>query len=277
VVVPNFNYAHYLYGRISSIRKQTHPIQEIIVLDDASTDNSAVVISGMEREAEGPVQAVYNAKNSGSVARQWMRGVELAKGELVWIAEVDDLSDPGFLAATVTAFDDHDVVLSYCQSRRIDEVGNVLQEDYSDYLDDVDRSRWRHDYKRPGIEEIADVLSVRNTIPNISAVVFRRTAIACELNAHHEELSRLRIAADWCCYLHLLRQGSVAYTARVLSSHRSHQHSVTSTIDGRRHMEEILQMQRLAEKLARVPPHRAIAARLWFAACAEMSMPAPGQ
>src|SRR4029450_9600111 len=39
VVVPNFNYAEHLDERLQSIFEQTHPIFELIVLDDGSTDN----------------------------------------------------------------------------------------------------------------------------------------------------------------------------------------------------------------------------------------------
>ena len=40
VVVPNYNYGRYIKKRIDSILKQTYPIYELIVLDDASTDDS---------------------------------------------------------------------------------------------------------------------------------------------------------------------------------------------------------------------------------------------
>ena len=40
VIVPNYNYEHYIIERLKSIDNQTYPIYEIIYLDDASTDNS---------------------------------------------------------------------------------------------------------------------------------------------------------------------------------------------------------------------------------------------
>ena len=123
VVVPNFNYARYLRRRLESIWAQTFPIHEILLLDDASTDDSEAVIAALVTEFPVPVRVVRNEVNSGSVARQWARGVTLAQGDLVWIAEADDVAEPGFLAATVAAFDDPEIVLSYCESRMIDENG----------------------------------------------------------------------------------------------------------------------------------------------------------
>jgi glycosyltransferase involved in cell wall biosynthesis len=274
VIVPNYNYEQFLPQRISSIVNQTYPIHEIIVLDDASTDDSVSVIREIARRLGREVRIVVNKENSGSIAQQWLRGVGLATGELVWIAEADDLADNGFLAGTVGAFDSPNVVLSYCQSRQINSDGIVLDKDYSAYLDDFDPHRWQHDYCRPGTEEIADMLCVGNTIPNMSAVVFSRTALMRVLSAYREELLGLRIAVDWCCYLRLLSHGSIAFTAQVLNSHRRHQSSVISTINAQLHLHEIERMQQLAAELVDVSPERAIAARLWYAAWAEMAISA---
>ena len=44
IIVPNYNYAHFLDKRIESILKQTYTDYEIILLDDASTDDSVKVL-----------------------------------------------------------------------------------------------------------------------------------------------------------------------------------------------------------------------------------------
>ena len=97
VVVPNFNYGRHLRQRMESIWRQTIPIGELIILDDGSTDDSAAVIAELMRESPIPVSLVSNDVNSGSVSRQWARGVAAARGALVWIAEADDFADPDFL------------------------------------------------------------------------------------------------------------------------------------------------------------------------------------
>jgi glycosyltransferase involved in cell wall biosynthesis len=270
VVVPNFNYARFLRQRLDSIWSQTYPIHEVILLDDASTDESADVIAELQREARGRLRVVRNEVNSGAVSRQWARGVELATGELVWIAEADDFADPCFLAATASDFADPDVVLSYTQSRQIGPDGQVLSESYLDYVADVDPERWRADYRRPGIVEIADALSVKNTIPNVSAVLFRRETLARVLRDHLQEMASYRNAADWYCYLHLLTSGSIAYTVASLNNHRRHARGVTLSAVDRQHLHEIGTMQSLATALAPVPPSRIVAARAWYAEVARM-------
>ncbi len=102
VVVPNYNYARYLPQRLQSIVEQTFPIYEIIVLDDASSDDSLSVLRELQGTLAGAVTR-GSGGNSSSVFRQWLKGVELAGGDHVWIAEADDLSAPGFLAGLTAA------------------------------------------------------------------------------------------------------------------------------------------------------------------------------
>ena len=68
----------------------------MIVLDDCSTDNSLEII---EKYKGNPhlSQVVANETNSGSSYKQWDKGIKLAKGELIWIAESDDCCKPFFL------------------------------------------------------------------------------------------------------------------------------------------------------------------------------------
>jgi glycosyltransferase involved in cell wall biosynthesis/GT2 family glycosyltransferase len=264
VVVPNYNYGRYLRRRLESIWSQTYPVHEIILLDDASTDDSATVIAEWQRIAGTRLRVVRDVVNSGSVSRQWLKGVELACGDLVWLAEADDFADAGFVAATIAAFDDSDVVLSYCQSRLVDETDAVLAGSYLDYVADVDWLLWQRDYRRPGRVEIEEALSVKNTIPNVSAVVFRREALARVLREHIEEMTEYHNAADWLCYVRLLsRGGSIAFVAESLNNHRRHKTSITLGSSNLRHLEEIAAMQRLVAAMAPVRPERLEAARRW--------------
>ena len=89
VIIPNYNHARYLEQRLDSVFNQTYQNFEVIILDDCSTDNSLEIIN---RYKDNPhlSQIVVNETNSGSVFKQWDKGINLAKGELIWIAERDD-------------------------------------------------------------------------------------------------------------------------------------------------------------------------------------------
>ena len=145
VVIPNYNYARYLKKRIQSIVKQTYPIYEMIILDDASTDESVRVIQNIltEVKAKYPnisIQFVKNEKNTGKAILQWKKGFELASGDYVWIAEADDLSSKNFLAEAMKGFDDPEVVLSYTESRLINGYGLIMTPNF----------RWSIDREKTG-------------------------------------------------------------------------------------------------------------------------------
>jgi glycosyltransferase involved in cell wall biosynthesis len=244
VIVPSYNYARYIRQRLASITGQTVPPYEIIVLDDASTDGSVHMVEAALSSCPLAWTVVVNDRNSGSVWAQWRRGVAMARGDFVWIAEADDLADPGFLAEVLAAFERPEVVMSYCQSRQIDAEGHVLSRDYLDYLSDVDPERWTQSYVASGSEEVRRALFLKNTIPNVSAVVFRRDALLRVLERHADEIASFHHAGDWLAYVRLLESGSLAFSPRPLNAHRRHPSGVTVASFGLRHLHEVMQVQR---------------------------------
>ena len=238
VVVPSYNYARYLDQRLASIEAQTFSIHEIIVLDDASQDESVEVVRRRMRESDTPMMLVPNAENSGSVSAQWSKGLELASGDLVWIAEADDYCEASFLARLASAFRDPEVVLAYSQSLPVDADGKVLRQGFGRaskvdaarvaspgliYTDTLDSRRWEADYITTGEEEIAVALSQQNTIPNASAVLLRRTAAVKAVPTALE----FKNCGDWAFYLELARQGKIAYVRANLNYFRRHEASTT--------------------------------------------------
>lgn len=100
VILPNYNHVVYLKERIESILNQTYQNFELILLDDCSADNSCDILNAYKEHPK--VSAlVLNEKNTGNTFLQWDRGIRLAKGKYVWIAESDDTADIHFLEATV--------------------------------------------------------------------------------------------------------------------------------------------------------------------------------
>jgi hypothetical protein len=139
---------------------------------------------------------------------------------------------------------DPKVVLSYCQSKMIDAAGQLLAEDYLEYTADVSAEHWREPYIADGKDEVARFLAVKNTIPNVSAVVFRRDAIAAALAEAADDVLSYRIAGDWRVYVTLLRYGHVAFHPAALNLHRRHAGGVTIGSDRLPHLLEILRMQK---------------------------------
>jgi glycosyltransferase involved in cell wall biosynthesis len=261
VVVPNYNYAGFLRDRLKSVRDQTVAPYELIVLDDASTDDSILVVEEELVRYDGRTRLVVNEQNSGSVFAQWRRGVECASGDLVWIAEADDLADPEFLAELLPAFDDPDVVMAYTQSRQIAADGAILSNDYLEYVSDLGREKWQAAYVANGEDEVANALFCKNTVPNVSAVLFRRDALLATLMEHEQAIVSFRNAGDWVTYLRLLAHGKIAFSPRPLNSHRRHDTSVTISRFDIGQLSEIVRVQHdTIERYSLGASHRAAAA-----------------
>ncbi len=222
-IIPNYNHARYLDARLKSIFEQGLRPDEIIFLDDGSSDGSLEIARTWQARSKIPFAIAANAANSGSPVRQWAKGVERARGDLLWIAESDDSSCPRFLERMAAAFIDPDVVVSYCDSQVIGMDGEILSSSYQFYTDTLSETKWMGAYIETGQREIAEVLSIKNTIPNVSAVLFRRDA----LNESLSVAEGLRYCGDWAIYAACLRKGKIAFCPRALNKHRRPPGSLT--------------------------------------------------
>ena len=242
VVVPNYNYAQYLPERLNSILRQDYPIFEILFLDDCSMDESLEVAHEILSAQAIDYRIVANTENSGSVFRQWKKGVELARGTHVWIAEADDSCSENFLTETRKGFRTPGVVLSYCESRQIDEDGRIFANNYLAYVSDIDARRWLTPFVMDG-GMAARSFCVKNIIPNVSAVLFEGCSLREVLVRNIERIVSYRVAGDWLTYVLLLKQGHVAFTPVSANAHRRHQSSVTLSSFNDAQLNEIRKMQ----------------------------------
>ncbi len=245
VAVPSYNYAAYLERRLGSIFAQTYPVEEVILLDDASTDDSLGVAGRIAAEWRRELTIHRAARNSGNVFRQWREAARMARGEFLWIAEADDEADPALLATLAAALDAQpDAVLAFCDSRAIDAQGSVLWADHKQYCAEAGATALARDGLFPARAFAARFLAERNLILNVSAVLWRRAALLAALERCGPELETFRIAGDWRLYVELLAdsEGSVAYVAQPLNAHRRHPGSVTSATAATAHVNEIARM-----------------------------------
>ena len=239
IVVPNYNHASFLPQRLDSVLGQTFQDSELILLDDCSTDDSRSILA---KYADDPrVRIEFNEKNSGSTFKQWNKGVRLAHGVYVWIAESDDYADERLLERLVAVLDgDPTVMFAYCRSWRVTE--DDQKNGFGDwYLDHLDPRRWTEDFFADGTEECRNYFVYSNPVPNASAVVFRR---ACyEVVGGTDET--LRLCGDWKLWAAMALQGRIAYLGEPLNYHRSHDASVRSkSLQGRLDVAEKLQVIR---------------------------------
>src|SRR5262249_18474393 len=139
------------------------------------------------------IRAFANQVNSGSTFVQWNRGVKAARGEYIWIAESDDYADHGLLAALVEQLDRYPQAgIAYCQSWLFDDQGQITGS-MNEWTAGLDPAHWANDFVGDGRHECSHYLIVKNTIPNASAVLFRRSLYE-RIGGVDETM---RICGDW--------------------------------------------------------------------------------
>ncbi len=250
VIVPIFNHEKYIRERLESILNQTHKPDEIILLDDASSDHSIEIAREILRETDVAYQIILNIENQG-VFKQWIKGIELAKNDYIWIAEDDDKCKNNFLETLSPAFNNPDVKLAFCNSSAIDKDGKILfsyKHHTSRYLERL----MSKPFIKSGNEIVNNGLAITNIIPNASSVVFRRF----NTKKFENIIFDLKLAGDWVFYLYALINGKVSYSPKSLNYHRLHEKTSINKYEfSSKRFEENLIVQRTVFLLYKIKRH----------------------
>jgi GT2 family glycosyltransferase len=207
VIITSYNQFKFLPRTLASVRAQTWPHIEMIVVDDASTDETEHYL-----RAQKDARVIRNPQNRGpSFSRN--QGLLAARGRYVVFLDGDDLFLPEKLEAQVKALEDDPTL------------GMV----YADTLfcDDQDRDLpWRYSQvhrPHPG-PDILEALTYGNFIP-IHAALTRRAALEAA-GGFFDEAMRGG-AEDWHLWIRLAAVCRVRFQPRVLGKYRVHSSNVS--------------------------------------------------
>jgi glycosyltransferase involved in cell wall biosynthesis len=243
VLVPFYNSARYVQERLRSILWQNWPIAQIVIMDDASTDETLAEIARVERTWGISLPVIVNSVNSGSPCAQWQNAMSHLNGDLVWIAEADDIAHPHFLKTLVPAFGEQRIVLAYVNTMIIDPHENILCQDTREWLGGADSRIWSREFTMPGRKFLTDLLATRNVIINASGVLMRREVLAAVLRRLQQRLRSFRTAGDWLVYANCLRHGDVFFSPETLNACRRQSDSISFNLDPTTHFLETLNIQ----------------------------------
>jgi glycosyltransferase involved in cell wall biosynthesis len=202
VVIPTYNRRSWLERTLASVRSQTFDDHEVVLVDDASTDDTA----GWARRNFPEVRVVRLVRNQGPAAAR-KRGIAEARGPLIAFLDSDDLWRAGYLRTLMPEFRDPRVVMTYSNFDCIDSDGRVTQRRML--------RRWP---------------SGLRGLPLTSALIVRRTAVAA-VGGVDPRFRRLFDDVDLLARLTArYRREAFRLVDRALVLYRHHDFQLTSTL-----------------------------------------------
>ena len=247
VSIPNYNYARFLYQRLYSILSQKYKINELIILDDCSSDNSRAMIDEIEEKLSPyiKIQKIYNKKNSGSTFKQWKKSLEIMTSDYLWIAEADDYCKRNMVPSLMKYIEkDSEIQLAYVDTAFINTYGDIIMPTIKPEIDIMQTGHWDSDFINDGKEEIENYAFLNCTIANVSSVIFKRDDYTDIFN----ELVNYKQVGDYLFYLYVMEKGKIAFVNKPLNFYRVHGNNVTSKTKKQLHFDELKKVHGLLDK-----------------------------
>jgi glycosyltransferase involved in cell wall biosynthesis len=236
VIIPNYNHAHYLTQRIDTVLNQNYQDIEVIILDDCSTDNSREIIERY-RNNKKVSHITYNTENSANTFRQWDKGINLAKGKYIWLAESDDWSEPNFLETIMSGLKKNEnIVLGYSQSYCINGDNKIrFQSNHPVLSEYVNGKKFINEY-----------LVEKNPIFNAGMAVWKKEVY----HKISKDFLNYKLIGDYCFWIEVCNHGDVFISGKLLNYFRTHEKnvSVNSFKSGLLFIEQIPLLKRLLDE-----------------------------
>lgn len=203
IITPCYNSSAFISQTIASVISQTYFNWEMIIVDDCSTDDSAIIIKSYS-EIDSRIKYYKTEFASGSPTLPRNIGISKAKGRFIAFLDSDDLWLPEKLETQLPLFSDDNVVIVYSYYKRISEDGKKLSR--------IIKSSSFHSYR---------TLLYGNEIGCLTAVIDTTKVGKCFFqHVGHE---------DYALWLSILKKGRIAKNAgTVLAYYRVRRSSVSS-------------------------------------------------
>lgn len=112
IMIPNYNHGHFLRNCVERILSNGCSDLEIIILDDASTDDSHAVIAQLQDKFTF-IRAVFNDDNVG-VVQTANEGLQHCRGKYIHFCAADDVVYPGFYEQSLDLLEQHPQAVMCC-------------------------------------------------------------------------------------------------------------------------------------------------------------------
>lgn len=220
VIIPNYNHYDYLEQRIDSVLNQTYKDFEIILLDDVSKDDSMLLLESYKNHPKVS-HVVINETNSGSPFGMWEKGFDLAKGDIIWLAESDDFAESNFLETLVPKFENEDVVVSHCVSYNFYMKTKITK--VNSWWSTFSTTLWDSDFVENGKKMLNNYGKYKCPVINVSSALIRKRILEdIEIPINY------KYCGDWWFWAQVFNLGDVAYISKALNYIRVHDESASS-------------------------------------------------
>ena len=131
IIVPVYNSSNFLRRCVSCIFNQTYKNWELILIDDGSTDGSAVICDEYTKEDER-VKVIHQQNLGASFARK--RGIDVAKGEYLTFLDSDDIVEEDYLERLYNAMKQYGTKIAACDQIKHQEGTDVIVDKSGDVM-----------------------------------------------------------------------------------------------------------------------------------------------
>ena len=145
VLIANYNNGRYFMEAIESVKAQTYPNWEIVIVDDGSTDNSKELYEKFAEDSR--IHVYYNDRNRGCGYTKHQLVLH-ANGDFCGFLDPDDVILPDAIKVTMDALmKSQDIVLTFSRHYLCDENMNVMDESRKLILNEGESYFEHHDYR----------------------------------------------------------------------------------------------------------------------------------
>ena len=203
VIMPCYNMEKYISESIMSVRQQTYPHWELLIVDDASTDGTVAVIES-HCQQDDRIHFTGKTQHSG-IADSRNLCLKMAQGQYLAFLDADDLWQPKKLERQLAFMMEKKIGFSYSSYDCIDEDGQPLHKTVK-AIGDLDYEAY-----------------LRNTIIGCSTVMVNTNIVGKVV------VPNFRTSEDTATWLDILKQGYLAYAIdESLVSYRIRRKSASS-------------------------------------------------
>jgi glycosyltransferase involved in cell wall biosynthesis len=212
ICMPNYNYGTYIKEAIESILSQTYSNFELIIVDDASTDNSAEIIKSFN----DPRIKLHRNPSNIFMFPTINKAIKQAKGEIIAVIHSDDLYEKTFLEEIVKSYNEY-------PDKKVFITGVNFYHSESNY-----KIPW-HPYKSGGIKSQKEVLLILANYNNIGNGV--------NVAIHKDCIDKVgfftetyKYIGDFDYWLRLAEEYDFVYIPKILANYRIHDSNITHSL-----------------------------------------------